>query len=469
MGWRLRVGTTVTTVVALFGGYLAADAYDVVPGLLTMAPAPSPAPPFPTPSGATLGPEPSPALPDLSPDAPMPSTPGVGDLVTSLAGDARLGKRVGVLVEDALTGEVLGGAAPDREMVPASTQKLLTAVAAMVSPGGDVTLPTTAVLEGGSHVVLVGGGDMMLAAGAGDPEAVNGRAGLGDLADQVASALLVSGDKTVTVGVDDSLFTGPAIGPTVRPQDAEAGYVAPVAALAVDIGRLTDDEYAKREQDPALAAAQEFARALGERGITVRGRVERTAAPSSGRVLGEVRSAPLDEIVTDMLQRSDNTISEVVGRLVAIDAGLPGSADGAIQAVVGAVEDLGVNLDGARLTDLSGLGQGSRMTARQLVDVLRLTTDPERPELRDVATGLPVAGLTGTLANRFPGDHAGRGYVTGKTGSLPNTTGLSGTVLTAEGRLLVFTTLADAVPDGGSWGARVIFDDFAGRLARCGC
>src|SRR5918997_1805592 len=195
MGWRLRVGATVTTVVALFGGYLAADAFDVVPGMVTMTPPPSPAAPFPTPPGAVLGPEPAPALPDLPPDAPVPSTAAVGKLVADLEAEKRLGKRVGALVTDAMTGDVLGGAAPDRLMVPASTQKLLTAVAALTSPGGDVTLPTTAVLEGDTHIVLVGGGDMMLAAGAGDPESVNGRAGLGDLADQVASKMLVAGDR----------------------------------------------------------------------------------------------------------------------------------------------------------------------------------------------------------------------------------------------------------------------------------
>ncbi len=469
MGWRLHVGATVTTVVALFGGYLVADAYDVVPGLLTTAPPPPEPAPFPVAPGAVLGAEPDPALPTLSPDAPVPSTSAVGDLVTGLARDARLGDRVAVLVTDALTGDVLGSAAPDQEMVPASTQKVLTAVAALTSPGGDTTLPTTAVLSGESQVVLVGGGDMMLAAGAGDPEAVNGHAGLGDLADQVAARILVSGRTSVTLGLDDTIFTGPAVAPSVRPSDAEAGYVAPVAALAIDVARLTDDEYARRAEDPALAAAQEFARQLEARGLDVEGSVARTAAPSSATVIGEVRSAPLSAIVQDMLERSDNTITEVLGRLVAIDAGLPGSLEGSVRAVTTAVERLGVDLEGARLTDLSGLGEGSRMTARQLVDALALAVDPANPQLRDAVTGLPLAGLSGTLGTRYPDDHPGRGVVTGKTGSLPSTTSLVGTVLTADDRLLVYAVLADAVPDGGTWGARVIFDDFLGRLAACGC
>lgn len=469
MGWRLQVGATVTTIVAMFGGYLVADAYDVVPGLLTTAPAPPQPAPFPSAPGAQPGPSPTPVLPDLSTDAPVPSADEVGELVSGLTRDKRLGDRVSVLVTDALTGDVLGSAAPDQAMVPASTQKILTAVAALTAPGGRVTLPTTAVLSGDSHVVLVGGGDMMLAAGAGNPEAVNGHAGLGELADQVAARIMVSGRTSVTLALDDTIFSGPTIAPTVRPGDAAAGYIAPVAALAIDVGRLTDDEYAKREPDPGLAAAHEFARQLEARGLEVDGSVSRTRAPSSARVIGEVRSAPLSAIVRDMLERSDNTITEVVGRLVAIEAGLPGSADGALQAVMTTAERLGVDLEGARLTDLSGLGTGSRMTASQLVAALSLTVDPAYPALRDAATGLPLAGLNGTLANRYQDGNPGRGLVTGKTGSLPNTTALAGTVLTADGRLLVYALLADRVPDGGTWGARVIFDDFLGEVAGCGC
>lgn len=467
MGWRASVGATVTTVVVLFGGYLVADAYDVVPGMLTTAPPPTPAAPFPTAPGATTGPAPERSLPDLPDDAPEPTPAAVGTLVTGVAKDDRLGKRVGVLVADGATGETLGASAPDRAMVPASTQKLFTAVAAMAGPGGDTTLPTTVVLDGDAHLVLVGGGDMMLAAGAGDPDAVNGRAGLGDLADQVAAQ--VAGAGAVTLSVDDSLFSGPAVPAEVPAADVRDGYTAPVAALAVDVARTTDEEYAPRQKDPALAAGRTFARALEKRGVTVEGEVSRASAPSSAREVGRVESAPLRDVVGDLLRRSDNAITEVVGRIVAIDAGQPGTGAAAVRAVTAQVEDLGVDMSGATLVDLSGLGRGSKATARQLADVLTLVVDPDHPELRDVADGLAVAGLNGTLHDRYPKPSPGRGYVTAKTGSLPRVTGLAGTVVTADDRLLVFVTLADRVPKGGSYGARLIFDHFADDLAGCGC
>ncbi|WP_407320526.1 D-alanyl-D-alanine carboxypeptidase/D-alanyl-D-alanine-endopeptidase [Isoptericola halotolerans] len=470
MGWRLRVGATVTTVVALFGGYLVADSYDVVPGMVTLEPAPEPAAPFPTAPGAVTGPSPAVAVPALSDEAPMPSASATGDLVEELADDDRLGRRVGVMVADAGTGETLGASGQDRLLVPASTQKVLTAVAAYSGPGGDTRLVTRAMLHSDNRLVLVGGGDMMLAAGDGDPEAVNGRAGLGDLADQVVAQIALTGVDRVTVAVDDTLFTGPAIPPSVtekRRGESGQDYIAPVAALAVDVARLSDEKYALREDDPALAAAETFADVLAERGVTVTGEIVRQAAPSSAQEVGRVESARLGEIVSYLLRESDNTITEVVGRLVAIDAGLPGSGEAAVSEVLAEVEGLGVDLTGAELTDLSGLGTGSRMTARQLVDTL--VVGAAEPELREAVAGLPVAGLQGTLSDRFGGDNPGRGYTEAKTGSLPDVRALAGTVVTADDRLLVFATIADRIPEGGSFGANLIFDDFVGDLAACGC
>ncbi|MFE6236568.1 D-alanyl-D-alanine carboxypeptidase/D-alanyl-D-alanine-endopeptidase [Cellulosimicrobium sp. NPDC057862] len=468
MGWGARTGVAVGVVLALAGGYVVADAYDVVPGVLTTAePYPEPNP-FPDAPGAVAAPPLEVGLPPLDGAAPVPAAATVQELVDDLAGDTRLGPRVGVLVTDAATGDVLGASGDAVGHVPASTLKTLTAAAALTSPGAHATLPTRAVLEGQETVYLVGGGDMMLAAGAGDPTAVNGRAGLGDLAAQVAGELRLTGRTTVALRLDDTLFTGAAVAPTVDPASVRNGYVAPVAALAVDIARLEDEEYAPRAEDPAMSAADAFVAALAEQGVTVAGGVVRAPAPDDGRTVGEVESAPLSEVVAYLLQHSDNTITEVVGRVVAIDAGLPGSAAGATQAVRSAVEGLGVDLTGATLADLSGLGDGSVVTPAQLDEVVGLLADPAHPQLRPGAVGLPVAGLSGTLGERYL-ENAGRGVVRAKTGSLPNVTSLAGTVVTADDRLLVFSLMADAVPDGGTYGARLIFDDFVASLAECGC
>ena len=189
----------------------------------------------------------------------------------------------------------------------------------------------------------------------------------------------------------------------------------------------------------------------------------RGESASTAKVLGSVESAPLSEIVAYFLQHSDNTITEVVGRVVAIDAGLPPTFDGATQAVRASLTRLGVDMTGAVLTDCSGLGDGSLASADQLAAVVALLADPAHPNLRAGAVGLPIAGLSGTLDDRFL-ESPGRGLVRAKTGSLPNVTSLAGTVVTAQDRQLVFVLLADAVPDGGSSGAKKIMDTFVGGL-----
>jgi D-alanyl-D-alanine carboxypeptidase/D-alanyl-D-alanine-endopeptidase (penicillin-binding protein 4) len=470
MEWGLRSGAAVAAVVALFGGYLVADAYDVVPGMLTMAePWPEPSP-FPSAPGAVEGPAPAALLESLPEDAPVPDSVEMQRLVTGLAKDKRLGSRVGVVVADGVSGDVLGSSSPDKLMTPASTQKLFTGVAALTSSIASSTLDTKAVLVDDNTVVLVGGGDMMLSAGEGDPNVVNGRAGLADLAQQVAAKVKVDGTTEVRVALDDTLFTGDDIAPTVASPDIAAGYVAPVSSVGINVGLLSDGygDNGPRASDPGKYAAETFAAALEKEGLKTAGAVIDASAPDDARVLGQVSSAPLAEVVGFAMQYSDNTITEVLGRLVAVDAGLPGSNDGATQAVIASARELGVDMTGARLRDCSGLGDGSYLSSQQLVDLLAIMVDPAHPKLRSEAVGMPIAGLTGTLDSshgRFTGTNSARGVARAKTGSLPKVRALSGTVVTADDRLLVFTVLADSIPANETVGATWIYDDFVGDLA----
>ncbi|WP_318241252.1 D-alanyl-D-alanine carboxypeptidase/D-alanyl-D-alanine endopeptidase [Cellulomonas avistercoris] len=459
------MGTLVVVLAA--GGYATADAYDVVPGIVTLEP-PVPDPlPFPTAPGAVEPTAVPRAVGDLDPQVPLPASDQVQALVDALVADPRLGPSVGVTVVDQLTGEVLAGSTPQVGRVPASTAKVLTGVAALTALDPDATLATRVVRVDDGTIALVGGGDMMLAAGAGDPTATHGRAGLADLAARTAAALALQGVTSVRLVVDDSLFTGPAVSPAWDPANVGEGFVAPVTALAVDVGRLRDGEYAPRSADPSLQAAKVFAERLAEVGVTVDGTPVRGAA-GDGTELARVESAPVVDVVHYFLETSDNSITEVVSRLVALDAGLPPSFDGGTQAVLRQVGTLGVDVSGARLADASGLGDGSSLSPALLADVVRLTTDPAHPTLRDVAVGMPVGGLTGTLADRFTTSGA-RGLVRAKTGSLPHVTSLAGTVLDSQRRQLVFAVMADQTPDGGQWAPRQAIDGFVASLAGCGC
>lgn len=466
-GARATAGAVTAAVLLVgAGAYGVADAYDVVPGLVTLDP-PHPEPaPFPTPPAALAAPE----LPDAAgppdPAAPLPAAEDVAAWARAAVDHRWIGTSTSVLVADVLTGDVLAEVAPDVPQEPASTAKVLTGAAAVLTLGPDATLRTRVVQESPGRLLLVGGGDVMLAAGEGDPTATNGRAGLGDLAAEAARLLALAGTTEVTVDVDDSLFTGPPVAPGWADTDLTGGYVAPVTAIAVNIAKTTDGPYPPRHADPSLHAARTFATQLEAHGVTVTRPPTRRSAPESATELAAVESAPVADVVRYVLQTSDNTVAEALGRLVALHAGLPGSFEGATTAVLAEVARLGVDVTGARLADASGLADGSQLSARTLVDLVRRTHT--EPALRTVAVGMPVGGWQGTLADRFRTPPA-TGLVRAKTGSLVGTTSLAGTVTTPEGRTLAFAVLADETPPGGQLGPRRVIDGFVQQLAGCDC
>ncbi|MEZ0167038.1 D-alanyl-D-alanine carboxypeptidase/D-alanyl-D-alanine-endopeptidase [Kineococcus sp. LSe6-4] len=463
-------------VVVLAAGYAGLDVAGAVPGPLTTTPAPT-ASPLPTAPGAQPPPgSPAPVLPTLDAGAPVPDPAALARTVAPLLADPALGASVSASVVDARTGRSLLAGAETVPRTPASTTKILTAVAALRALG-DTSRVRTRVVAGATpeEVVLVAGGDVLLAAGAGDPDAVDGHAGLGDLAARTAAALRAAGRTAVAVRLDDGLFTGPATSPGWGAGDVGAGFVMPIAPLAVDEARLVPGEYAPRAADPAMAAARVFAQALGADGITVLdagdGPVVRAAAPPDAQVLGSVSSATTAEQVEFMLTASDNTLAEVLARRVALATGRPGSFDDASVAVVEQVAALGVDVAGVQLQGASGLGRGTRITAAALTGVLTLVASGEHPELGPVAAGLPVAGVTGTLTDRYdqPDSIAAAGVVRAKTGTLTGVSSLAGFLRDTDGRLLAFAVMSDSVPPGGSLAARRAQDRFATALAGCGC
>jgi D-alanyl-D-alanine carboxypeptidase/D-alanyl-D-alanine-endopeptidase (penicillin-binding protein 4) len=461
---RTRVAVMAVVVVSL-GAYAVADAADEVPGVLTLA-APSPSPqPFPSaadPSPLAVPDEPATLLANHS--APSPAS--IQALVNALLADPRVGTSTGVSVVDLATGETLASASPDVPLIPASNVKLLTAAAALHALGPDRRLKTAVMFDGTSRVTIVAGGDMMLAAGYGHYGAkpwANGWAGLGELADQVAEALKAKGVMGVSVAYDDSAFGAPRVNPNWPANSVKQGYSAPITGLAVDVGWTGDDAY-KRYDDPSLRTAQLFGDALTARGISVTS-VAAGAAHVGGTEVGEVEGAPMVSVVGYMLTYSENTIAEDLARVVALDAGRPGTTDEATKAVLAAVAAYGLGTSGIVMADGSGLDRNSRISAKKLTNLLVLLAAD--PVAGDILRDLPIANLSGTLASRFAGTDAA-GLVRAKTGSLNGASALSGTVVTDDGAWLGFSVILNGIPVYAT-PAQAAMDAFVASLASCGC
>lgn len=415
----------------------------------------------------------------LSDAAPVPE-PGslTAQLNETLKPDGA-GDFTGV-VQDAATGEVLFDRSGDLPRVPASNMKLLTAAAALRTLGPERRFSTRVVAGSApGTVVLTGGGDVLLAAGDSAPGAVLGHAGLATLAQSTVRALQNDGvTGTVTVQLDDSLFTGPSLSPAWSPEDVAAGETAPLFPLALNAARFDPAKTTgPRPQDSALTAAEAFAAQLttaaAAAGLAVAPGVVRAPARADGtgdaRVLAVVQSATVGQQVDLMLRTSDNYLTEVIGRMAALASGRPASNDGAIAAVLQQLGELKIPADTLRAADVSGLALANRVSAGQLAGVVRAFTSGADTRLRAALAGFPVAGLTGTLGDRYVDESTagGAGLVRAKTGTLNTVIALSGYVVDADGRLLVFSFIGNGLTPGAA--NKTALDRTASVLAGCGC
>lgn len=463
-----RALIAVTSVPVLLLGYGVADAYDRVPGVLTINRAVSQEVPQPQ--------EITPVLPAVTTQAPIPSGNGIEAALADDVTDPWLGKRVGVVVRDALTGDVLYALGQDRPITPASTAKLLTAAA--VSQRADLDgVMTTTVVRGQQpdQLVLVAAGDTMLAQGAGDPTAVEGRAGLADLAAQVAESLQAKGENaTFSLRLDMTYAHGPRYAPTWDMADVAAGYTQGVTMIGLAGERPKPFDASPKFPEKSVLKA--FVKQLDKIGVKAEADLEPdtwlTPAPQGAPTLGAVDSAPLGDVLALALDDSDNALTENVARQAAIADGAGASFAEVATWVQSTLTAAGIDLTGVKLLDSCGLSSGQLVPARVLSEVIQLAITGPATSMTGILADLPVAGLTGTLHDRFDAkaSSGAAGVARAKTGTLTGTSTLAGTTTTADGRLLTFVILADRVPSTtGTLGARAVLDRMVADLTECGC
>jgi len=396
--------------------------------------------------------------------------------ITPLLRDPDLGSHVSALVQPAGASTTLFRAGRGT-VTPASTLKLLTTTAALEALGPATTFATT-VVSGTTpgSIVLVGGGDPYLDSAPVKPEDADEtyptRADIVTLADDTADALKTQGRTRVRLGYDDSLFSGPAVNPHWEKTYIPEGVVSPISALWVDRGLDASGEH--HVANPTKSAVDAFARALKRAGITVVATPTRTTAPrDEADQLASVESAPLSEIVQEVLTTSDNEAAEVLARQVGLAVEGTGSFAAGVAGVKKTLAGLGVPLTGATVYDGSGLSRDDRLDPATLLGVLRVAAAQMHPELRAVIDGLPVAGFSGSLADRFAdGDPAGRGRVRAKTGTLTGVHALAGVAEDVDGDLMLVVLVADKVPTEdpeAADDARAALDRVAAALAGCHC
>jgi D-alanyl-D-alanine carboxypeptidase/D-alanyl-D-alanine-endopeptidase (penicillin-binding protein 4) len=424
-----------------------------------------------------------------------------------------------MLVVDRASGAELFSKHPERALAPASTMKILTALAVLDAFGAghqfttEVLAPNPPSADGVVAALAVRGADPAMTGEQWWRLAQDLRAlGLSEIAGDVA--------------LDDSLLDSERWHPSWQPVSARA-YHAPIGAISANYGafrvvvspgarvgataRVQVDpplsyfplsnhvrtarpgsgaslsverapnpagegervsvsgsialgadrvEVWRSVIDPTAYAAAVFRQQLEAAGIRVAGKIAAGHAPAQATLLYEFDGLPLRTTADLLLKYSNNFIAEaLLKHLGRLDSGAPGSwANGAaaLRARLGA---LGLPLEGAALVDGSGLSRDDRVSARLLVAALR-KADAAFAIGPDLLAGLPIAAEDGTLRKRADG---ARGLVRAKTGTLDGVTSLAGWARTARGRELVFALISNGHRHGDVE-AMAAVDAFAAAL-----
>jgi D-alanyl-D-alanine carboxypeptidase/D-alanyl-D-alanine-endopeptidase (penicillin-binding protein 4) len=350
-------------------------------------------------------------------------------------------------VINATTGEVLfdrAGATPART---ASVMKTLTAAAglAVLGPGYQFS---TKVYEGSTpgSIVLVGGGDPTLSAlGPGEESVYAGAPKLSDLASQVKAAWASDTKNTGTVitsVVLDATMWNPSDNwdPTWDRSEQTQGYQPEITALMVDGDRAdpkTQDS--PRSNDPVGRAGSAFVSAMG---LPASVSVTAGTAPAGTKLLGEVKSQPLQALISYMLPVSDNTLAEMIARVTSKVSGSDGSSGSLNTVIPAALATYGLQTSGLTIIDGSGESNSNGVPATFVAQLMTKVAAGVQ-NLKVVYDALPIAGRTGTLAGRFTGANAiARGAVNAKTGWIKTEYSLAGVVHAADGSTLAFAFYA---------------------------
>lgn len=461
------------------------------------------------------------AAPAAPADPSDPTLAGQIDLAVSspLFDDAQ----VGVHVVDLRSGKTLYSRGSDLPLNPASNVKLFTTAAALLILGPEHRYATRLMREDGAlkgtqvrgEIYLVGSGDPNLVtedlfALAAELRARGIRKITGgitvdssrfdrdelppgfDQKEEMASYRAPSGATSVNfntfvvraapgakagdaalIGLDPPV-TGVRLGSTAtttagRKRKLFADFDDDKAGMRVDFrGTIGEDASAGRYRypvtDPSRNAGAVLAYALKQNGIRIgRRSIKIGRAPRDARGLATHFSDPLSLLIRAINKFSNNFMAEQVLKTLS-PQGTPASFTAASKAEREALEAFGVDLEGAKLTNGSGLYDTNRVTPEHVTTLLAKVFGDFRYRA-DYLASLAVMGVDGTTRSRLADTQAQR-WVRVKTGTLDGISALSG-YAGAKGRdPIVFSVIFNDLPQGGTSRAREVQNQIALLVSR---
>ncbi len=206
--------------------------------------------------------------------------------------------------------------------------------------------------------------------------------------------------------------------------------------------------------------------ALEVRGVTVHGSVEVRqltrveAATGQERpnrtaprvVLAEHVSLPLREVIKVINKASQNLHAEMLLRTLGREVKNYGSLTVGLEVLRESAAELGI-AEEVDFADGSGLSRQTLVSPHAVAALL--THMAHSPRSKPFLDSLPVAGVDGTLAERFRGTSAA-GHIFAKTGTIEHVNALSGYMNLPSGERLAFSIIGNSHPLSSSEAVRIV-------------
>jgi len=324
------------------------------------------------------------------------------DKVKAIAGD-------GVVVVTDAAGEALVSLNADRPFIPASTLKVVTALASMEVLGGDYHFTTHFYLDENKVLYVEGHGDPYL---------------ISEELDLLAPALLQEVPKEFAGLVLDDTYFEPIKIPGTSSTDNP--YDALNTALAVNFNtinvRITGDTVVSaEEQTPLTPLAEHIARESGrsgkvrlnltgdpERSLHYAGELIKAKLEAHGAMVADdirvgtvpeglepvyihENSRPVSEVVAGMLKYSNNYMAnQLVLEMGVVRSGEPATLDKGVAVVHEVLEAHGLT-EGLTVVEGSGISRNNEATAAAMLKLLD-AFEPHKELMRDRRGALAKTG-----------------------------------------------------------------------------
>lgn len=382
--------------------------------------------------GALHTPENSPAIVLKDVPASLPLLPDTAQAINnpsalaarldSLCSDSIFGRtQLGLAVYDLTDNRYLYCRGERQCLRPASTMKVVTAIAALHTLGTDYNYSTRLLRT-------------------------DGEAAKGDS--------IVRGNIEIRAGFDpllskDDLQSLVAALAAEGVRRIEGDIVADVSlkdTLAKGWGWCWDDDDAPLD---ALTMGGKdifetsFRQLLADSGIVCLGTFRKGRLTPGGRTVASVERT-IDAVLLPMMKKSDNLAAESMFYQIAAHGGKPyaGRCE-AVKAIEALVKKIGLNPAHYQFADGSGLSIYNYVTPELLVRLLAFAYNDEALR-RHFLPALPIAGEDGTLARRLRGTKA-QGNVRAKTGTVEGVSTLAGYCTAPNGHTLCFAIMNQGI------------------------